>query len=182
MNDSRTLRWFIVLLVLAIIALALHAVLQSSDGGHAGTQSPPAQAQGGHATPAATADGIGATAQADGKVIREATSTLQEYISILPTGDFAKADAYWMQRQPSGNEADLRALPAVPTSIRLQTHSPEAAPSDATPGAVEIPFELRLNVPGAGFRHYRGRYRLVRDDGKRWKIMSASVDALPPAG
>lgn len=178
MNDSRALRWFILLLVLAVIALALHGILPTTDGGRAGTQAHPAPAGVVQPAPTGTVDDIGAIAPSDASMLGEAASTPREYLSTLPSRDFAKANAYWIQGRASGDEANLRALPGMPTSIRVQTHSPEAMPSDAAPGTIEIPFDLRLAMPGDGFSHYRGRYRLVLDHGV-WKITSASVDALP---
>ncbi|TWT18581.1 hypothetical protein FQY83_14485 [Luteimonas marina] len=115
--------------------------------------------------------------------MRAAVSTLHRYLAALPGEDRAAADAFWAGGQPPGDadEADLRALPAVPSSLRTRNRNPEALDRAPVPEAVRIPVELRLGLEGQPTRRYEGWYELRRvPGGDEWQITNASIDALPP--
>ena len=111
------------------------------------------------------------------QAIWDAVDTLQRYLGALASGDFAKADGFWIDGRPadSSDEADLRHL-GEPRALRIQNRTPKALDSEPVPEAIEIPVELRL-VSGGTTKRYRGWYRLRSSNPAAggWKITSASV-------
>ncbi len=177
--DPRAIRWFVLLLLLATVALGVHACRVQSQGGDRGASAVDTA----HAGPAVPAPGgvtgAGETASLsddERDALRAAGDTLQAYLRTLAAADFAKADAFWDGGSPAGSgEADLRQLPALPDALRLQL-IPAQAPAG---NSVQFTIALRVFMGGGTARHYRGWYRLRREaGGEEWKIVAASVEAV----
>lgn len=107
---------------------------------------------------------------------REATSTLHEYLALLPGGDTARIDAFWAGAGP-GTPADDALLRGVPDlgAMRIDNERPLPLDRQSPPQAYEIPVRLRLDT-GTGQRRVQGHYRLrARVDGQGWEITSAEL-------
>lgn len=179
------------LLVLALL-LALAALLALRGCGDRDADGADVRRDAGGATTATTRDARAADAEAlaraerlerYGTAMRAAVSTLHRYLAALPGEDRAAADAFWAGGRPPGDadEADLRALPAAPSSFRTRNRNPEALDRAPVPEAVRIPVDLRLGLEGRPTRRYEGWYELRRAPGSdEWQITNASIDALPP--
>lgn len=185
MAHGRGLRWFILLLLLAAIALGLRTCTErSDDSASAVTDASPSPSEG-TATQAATPTADDERLARHAEAMRSAVSTLHAYVAALPDSDRARADAFWVDNRPApgSNEADLRTLPSPPRALRVQNRAPKALDAEQVPAAVEIPVELRLHLDGQPMRRYQGWYRLRRAiDDEGWLITSAAIDALPPPG
>lgn len=172
------------LLAAVLVACALIFGLRSC-GEEDGPSGPSPDAASSSAATAATLPGrSGTPADLSGNATERATamqaavSTLHEYIAALPGSDRAKADAFWVGGKPPARsgEADLREL-EQPRALRLRNDTPTLL--GASPDALQIPVDLRVNLADTTTRNYRGWYRMRRAiTGDRWEITSASIDVV----
>jgi len=179
------------LLVLALL-LGLAALLALRGCGDGDAEGADIAGDADSATATGTGDARAADAEALARAerleryataMRAAVSTLHRYLAALPGEDRAAADAFWADGQPPGDadEADLRALPAPPSSFRTRNRNPEALDRAPVPEAVRIPVELRMGLEGQPTRRYEGWYELRRvPGGDEWQLTNASIDAITP--
>lgn len=186
MSGRSGLRWFILLLLLATVALGYRTCSDRRDGADGTAATPATDERSATASTPAPADDAGNEARTrHAAALRAAVSALHAYVSALPE-DLAKANASWVDGAPSpdAREADLRNLATPPRALRIQNRAPRALDAAAVPEEVEIEVELHLHLDAPPPRRYAGTYRLRRigegAQGDEWRITGAAIDALPP--
>lgn len=118
------------------------------------------------------------------QTLREAVSTLHQYLAALPAGNREQLAAFWASKQipADSGEADLHDLQGL-RALRMRNDTPQsldqATATKGVPEALQIPVTLRAQLKSGDGHDYAGWYRMRRsavDD--RWKITSASIQQV----